>query len=234
MATSSICQFCENNSTINYCRTCGIWCCSMCYSNHSSSCKLLAEFQYHICKRHARQVQGFCCKCYEITCKECAIRNHKGHNICSISTGLRTITSKNTAAVSEDLLAKEIRLKSFFQICHANFPGEVQCLVTCIKEEEEKWKQSIAGVKNELILQLGNMQIFYNSKEKIEELLKKAKVNFDSLRNENFRLTTLWRWSCIIRLLQKCNEMFIIGKTNIVGNLTNVSDIRQLFKNKVM
>lgn len=234
MATSTTCKFCENNSAIINCRTCEIWCCNICYTNHKSSCKRLSEFQYHICRRHRRQVQGFCCKCYEITCMECAIHNHKGHSICSIPTGFRTITSQNTAAVSDDLLSKEIRLKSFFQICPADFPGEIQCLATCIKAEEEKWKNSIAEVKDELILQLGNMQMFYHSKEKIEALLKKAKVNFDSLRNENFSLTTLWRWSCIMHLLQNCNNMFIIGKTNIVGNLTNVSDIQQLFRSRVM
>lgn len=234
MATSTYCKFCEHNSPIINCKTCEICCCYTCFENHKSSCKRLTEFQYHICKRHTHLVEGFCYTCYEIICKECAVQNHKGHNICSIPTGLRNISSKNTAAVSDDLRAKEIRLKNFLQICQVNFPGEIQCLATCIKEEEEKWKNSIAGVKDELILQLGNMQMFYHSKEQIKELLKKAKVNLDSLRNENFSLTTLWRWSRIIRLLQNLNNMFIIGKTNIVGNLTNVSDIRQLFKSRVM
>ncbi|CAC5416651.1 unnamed protein product [Mytilus coruscus] len=228
MATSTICKLCGKTSPIFYCKTYKIWCCNVCFKNHTSSCKRLAEFQYHICKRHTRQVQGYCCKCYEITCNECAVLNHKGHSICSIPAGLRNITSENTAAVSKDLLAKEIRLKSFFQKCHANFPEERHCLVTCIKEEE---KNGIAGVKDELILHLENIQKFHLSKK---ALLNEAKVNFDSLQSNNFSLTTLSRWSHVKRLLQKCNERFTNCNTNVVVNLMNVSDIRQLFRSRVM
>ena len=143
------CMICDNNATLFMCGNCKVKCCQPCMNAHQTSCGVMKERHFHMCKEHCdQQVAGYCQHCSELICKNCRTVGHKHHDILPIKTAFDNCR-KAMSKVWQDLDMKYDQLKSAMEI-----PENSSALVKQIEEDEmrlpDETKTNFGFLENEL------------------------------------------------------------------------------------
>ena len=110
------CKICDRNLTLITCPLCQVNGCETCLDSHQTSCSVMKELHFHMCKAHRdQQVCCYCQQCSELICTNCQNVDHKNHVILSLNTAIDNFR-KVMPMVGKDLVIKYDQLKNSTEI----------------------------------------------------------------------------------------------------------------------
>ena len=110
------CKICDSNSTLVICKSCKVKCCEPCLNSHQTSCGVMKEHHYHLCKlNREHQLDAYCQQCSELICGNCQNVDHKNHVISLIKTAFDNC-KQDMPKVGQDLDTKCDQLKNSTEV----------------------------------------------------------------------------------------------------------------------
>ena len=110
------CKICDSNLNLGTCLLCQVKGCEPCLDSHKTSCSVMKELHFHMCKAHCdQQVCDYCQHCSELICTNCQNVDHKNHIILSLNTAIDNFR-KVMPTVGKDLDIKYDQLKNSTEV----------------------------------------------------------------------------------------------------------------------
>jgi len=154
------CTICDTNSTLLICKICKVKCCEPCLNSHQTSCGVMKEHHYHLCKLNRdHQLDVYCQQCSELICTNCRSVDHNNHVILPIKTAFDNFKKampmvgqdytkydqlKNSIEVPPNQQLTELlnEVKTYFDFLgNESFPLAFLSKWSCIQHALTKYKQ---------------------------------------------------------------------------------------------